>query len=196
MCCCVSFTADTLVDSGSDAFSDADSDVDSEDVDNSDDDDAIGATDVAVIAVERGKDADVDVLMTAAEEDILLRCALCAGLFPQIIRAVDVSVNGSSRFVRTPSGSQGQQDGVKKRTKLVQGDGQDVVLHPSSLLCGYETLEQQRISKTCVPIALLSWVFDVVRRSCASSFSCLWCCSFIPFDCFSLLKSFFFCDTV
>eukprot|EP01039_Chlorochromonas_danica_P010575 gene10575-11716_t len=50
------------------------------------------------------------------ESDTLVRCALCAGFFPRVIRAVRIVVEG------------------RESVKIIQEDGSLVQLHPSSLL--------------------------------------------------------------
>jgi ATP-dependent RNA helicase DHX57 len=54
--------------------------------------------------------------------DILIRCSLCAGLFPNVIRGIRVA---------NPSNDKGYV------IKFVQGEQQNIILHPASLLSRY-----------------------------------------------------------
>ena len=53
-----------------------------------------------------------------------MRCALCAGLYPQIVRVARFEVSSGGVVRSSSNGS---------LTRIVQGDGVDVNIHPSSL---------------------------------------------------------------
>lgn len=88
--------------SGSDNFWEEEDEIDAI---LDDDDDEGGVGKMAAVSMEE-----------MMQED-LVRCALCAGFFPNVIRAISVQV-----------------DAKKEAIKMVQSDGLEVFLHPSSLL--------------------------------------------------------------
>jgi hypothetical protein len=74
--------------------------------------------------------AGAGVRLTARVVDNLVRCVLCAGLYPQIVRLGRFRARDSKQ-----PRSGGRSAEVVETIKLLQADKTEISLHPSSLLC-------------------------------------------------------------
>lgn len=85
--------------------------------------------------------------LTARVVDNLVRCVLCAGLYPQIVRLGRFRARDSKQ-----PRSGGRSAEVVETIKLLQADKTEISLHPSSLLCRYvalPSLHHVMLSCTC-----------------------------------------------
>lgn len=72
----------------------------------------------------------------------LVKCVLCAGLYPNIVRLGRFKETTNNTKSTSHSGSSGRHSYAQAKVvqKIVQSDLSDVALHPSSLLHRYALL--------------------------------------------------------